>query len=106
LPPVIYHGAVTLANTTEDITLGYDLRWGPNGPWQHVVLGPGESFNHHWVADVPFRPDVRFNAGIYGPGPARRLHLDAYNASGPDDPGKVYEFYVDGRGLLALEEVN
>jgi hypothetical protein len=97
---------VTLTNTTEYETLSYDLKWGPNGPWRRIVLGPGQSFNHHWDALVPFRPYVRFNAGLYGWGPWRGGPLEAYNASGPDDPGKIYEFYIDGQGLLCLGAVN
>jgi hypothetical protein len=104
--PALYHGAVTLINSTEDITLSYDLRWGPNGPWQRIVLGPGQSFNHHWDGRVAFQPEIRFGAGIYRPGPVRRLRLNAYAAVGPEDPGKRYDFYVDGRGYLSLEAVN
>jgi hypothetical protein len=66
--------AVTSITNGTNTTLTYSVRWGDNGQWQQVTLGPGGSMNHYWRYDyanenrspaLSIRFDADLTAGTY-----------------------------------------
>src|SRR6266436_3894629 len=92
------YAAIEIHNSTRNVTIQYNVRWGPNGAWgDQVTLRPGQYWCHWWSYPVVDQnrspvPQIRFVSGINRTRTNVLYDLVAYASPWNNQGGNKYFF--------------
>jgi hypothetical protein len=107
---------IRIENSTADLTIRYQFRWGKNAEWDKVVaLAPGKAWLHWYTYEKENQnhsptPQIMFKTGLNGGGALRTIELEAFATPSNEQGGKLYQFEqqkdASGQPFFALVAVN
>jgi tetratricopeptide (TPR) repeat protein len=94
------YSVVHIKNTTDDITIYYQFKWGDAANWgEEVTVKPGGWRYQYYTYPTPNAnsapaggPQISFRTGIGKPRPRQEYKLEHYASPFKDSGGRYYEF--------------